>query len=143
MGGKDCKDFLEYRLTPKKLVLYLSMSLRPKARWKHYGITEAQYKLLYSIQKGRCAICDRKERIDRNLCIDHDHNTGRVRGLLCGACNINLGLIERDDDPVKRLAIIHLYLVNPPIKDCYTPKRQKPRKKKLPNPRLLLEQKID
>lgn len=57
-----------------------------------YGLTPAEYRLLYVAQKGRCWICrtargihpdDPKARGSRRLGIDHDHVTGAVRGLLC------------------------------------------------------------
>jgi len=46
-------------------------------------------------QNGRCAICERKP--DQILCIDHSHETGKVRALLCRKCNTGLGCY--DDDP--------------------------------------------
>jgi|SRR6266576_983073 len=52
-----------------------------------YGITPEQYQVLYEVQRGRCRICKcRKE-----LVVDHDHKTGRVRGLLCNGCNVGIG----------------------------------------------------
>jgi hypothetical protein len=52
-----------------------------------YGIAAAEFDALRISQDGRCAICPETER----LVVDHDHDTGRVRGLLCGACNKMLG----------------------------------------------------
>ena len=51
-----------------------------------YGITLAQYASMLKRQGGRCAICGRPPK-RRNLDVDHDHATGRVRGLLCFNCN--------------------------------------------------------
>ncbi len=52
-------------------------------------------------QDGKCAICHRKPRGMSNsrqrLVVDHDHKTGKIRGLLCGACNVGLG--HFDDSP--------------------------------------------
>ena len=57
-----------------------------------YGIcVETPYKLLRQ-QGGGCAICGEKD-FDA-LCIDHDHATGRVRGMLCGKCNFGLGFFR-------------------------------------------------
>lgn len=63
-----------------------------KARCKQYGITPEKYDELFEKQKGRCAICDGHQRIfNKSLSIDHCHQTGKVRGLLCSGCNSLLG----------------------------------------------------
>lgn len=54
-----------------------------------YGITEAQYSALYDAQGGRCAVCGCIP--NERLAVDHDHETGVVRGLLCRRCNLELG----------------------------------------------------
>lgn len=56
-----------------------------------YGITPEQYGRLLGDQHGRCAICDQECNSGRALAVDHDHDTGKVRGLLCGNCNKGLG----------------------------------------------------
>jgi len=60
-----------------------------------YGITVAEYNALFARQKGRCAICKKKP--DRRLNVDHCHRRKVVRGLLCGNCNLAIGLLN--DDP--------------------------------------------
>jgi hypothetical protein len=65
-------------------------AVRRYKRRKKYGITEAEYRELKRASKGRCAICNRKAR----LVIDHDHITGKVRGLLCDKCNGGLGCLD-------------------------------------------------
>lgn len=62
---------------------------------KKYGLTEEHYQALLAAQSGMCAIC--KNPGQRRLCIDHDHVTGQVRGLLCDHCNRALGSFN--DDP--------------------------------------------
>ena len=57
-------------------------------RCNKYGITTDQYAKMYIVQAGRCGICQIKY---DNLHIDHDHKTGKVRGLLCMKCNTGLG----------------------------------------------------
>ena len=62
-----------------------------------YGITIDEYNRLLELQGGVCAICRRPEKAKGrmvNLSIDHDHQTGKVRGLLCNFCNRSLPLIE-------------------------------------------------
>ncbi len=54
------------------------------------GISVEAYEALFETQKGACAICE-KSQTGRRLAIDHDHATGRVRGLLCNTCNTALG----------------------------------------------------
>lgn len=66
-------------------------------RKKKYGITKAQYDALLAEQNGNCYICGVHE--EYNLRVDHDHSTGKVRGLLCSACNVALGGFK--DDPVR------------------------------------------
>lgn len=62
---------------------------------RFYGLTEDQYDKMLSDQGGACAICGKgADRRSPYLCIDHDHNTGRVRGLLCNACNLGVGIYE-------------------------------------------------
>lgn len=58
---------------------------------RKYGITLAQYDDLLKRQAGCCAICHRRPRPDISLHVDHDHESGRVRGLLCFRCNNALG----------------------------------------------------
>lgn len=68
-----------------------------------YGITEDQYADALRAQNGKCAICE-KPAGSRALCVDHDHKTGAVRGLLCLHCNSMLG--QADDDPERLMAAI-------------------------------------
>ncbi len=58
-------------------------------RWK-YGITRRQHKQLYMGQDGCCALCGDSVAYHKIL-VDHDHVTGRIRGLLCRKCNSGLG----------------------------------------------------
>lgn len=71
----------------------------------HYGITKAQYDEMLLAQGGKCAICsvDPKE----TLCVDHCHDSGRVRALLCRSCNTGLGCFK-DDLSLFGLAIRYL-----------------------------------
>ena len=58
-----------------------------------YGINIEQYNDLFDAQNGRCAICGiHQSELDKKLYVDHDHNTGVVRGLLCQKCNSALGM---------------------------------------------------
>lgn len=55
-----------------------------------YGLTIDQFDEMMLNQGGMCAICDR----ERNLHIDHDHITGKVRSLLCMPCNQAIGALQ-------------------------------------------------
>jgi hypothetical protein len=57
-----------------------------------YGITQDDYNGMFDEQKGCCAICGKHQfEISRALSVDHDHNTGQIRGLLCHTCNSAIG----------------------------------------------------
>jgi hypothetical protein len=59
-----------------------------------YGITLCQYNALLKLQKNKCAICGvDSTKLRRRLDVDHDHNTGTIRGLLCNRCNQAIGLL--------------------------------------------------
>jgi hypothetical protein len=72
---------------------------------KHYAMTPAQWEDRFVAQAGRCAICGCAS--DKRLQVDHDHVTGRVRGLLCGDCNVGLGRFH-DNVSWLRSAIVYL-----------------------------------
>jgi len=63
-----------------------------------YDIRLVQYEQMVERQTGVCAICGRPPRGRRALDVDHDHVTGRVRGLLCGNCNRAVGLLDENPD---------------------------------------------
>ena len=72
---------------------------------RHYGITPEEYQVMFDKQNGLCAICGKPETTTwqsgvksgkvKLLAVDHDHVTGKVRGLLCQTCNIGLGNYEK------------------------------------------------
>lgn len=61
---------------------------------KTYGITEVDFNDMLNIQLGLCPICLEPLLELSDICIDHDHITGRVRGLLHRKCNMLVGVIE-------------------------------------------------
>ena len=74
-----------------------------------YGLTPEQFDVLLDSQNGVCAICgsDKWTGPGGLPHIDHDHVTGKVRGLLCSRCNIALGLL---DDDARKLRLAASYL---------------------------------
>lgn len=69
-----------------------------------HGITQADYDAMFQAQKGRCKICGRRPAKGKSLHIDHDHVTGRIRGLLCSSCNHALGLFAESPERLRRAA---------------------------------------
>lgn len=73
---------------------------------KRYGLSAEQYAEMVARSRGRCEICGEPPSA-KGLCVDHDHATGVVRGLLCTNCNHILGKAG-DDQQVLRAAITYL-----------------------------------
>ena len=77
-------------------------------RWGHlrerYGLTKEQYEQMYENQQGLCGICSLPFDV---LAVDHCHETGKIRGLLCKPCNSALGLLGDKQETIKR-AIAYL-----------------------------------
>lgn len=92
---KPCNEFRKYRSAIKKL----------------YGISFEDYNKLLETQNFGCAICgsdiNQNRRTSGKLFIDHCHNSGKVRGLLCSKCNHALGLFN-DDSTLLAKAIAYL-----------------------------------
>jgi hypothetical protein len=82
------------------------------SRRSRYGITSEQYADMLAVQSGVCAVCAKPPdpngiRSASRLHVDHDHQTGLVRGLLCLNCNRGIGYFA--DDP-QRLEAAAQYL---------------------------------
>jgi len=80
---------------------------RANIKSKH-GLSPSQRGALLAGQRGRCAVCllpEAKALNGRivNLAVDHDHATGKVRGLLCHRCNVSIGLLREDPQLIRRL----------------------------------------
>lgn len=76
---------------------------------KNYGITLEQYNKILKDQENKCAICGESDPNHQNgFCVDHDHKTGKIRGILCNACNRGLGYFK-DDTSVLSNAIKYLH----------------------------------
>lgn len=83
---KQKKDGLSY-----KCKACAKESLRTY-NYKKYGTTIEEYNILFELQKGCCVICGRHQsEFKRALAVDHNHTTGKPRGLLCQNCNLMIG----------------------------------------------------
>ncbi|MFJ1667386.1 endonuclease domain-containing protein [Streptomyces bottropensis] len=68
---------------------------RERHRRGEFKLIADHYERLFAAQNGECAICRIRPQEGQTLCIDHCHQSGRVRALLCGPCNIALGGFEK------------------------------------------------
>ena len=83
---------------------------RENQKLRSFGLTLEAYKDRLEYQANGCAICGNPCSTGRKLAIDHDHLTGRIRGLLCSNCNQGLGKFK-DDIGLLRRAIAYLETV--------------------------------
>lgn len=91
------------------------LTAREKASRYTYGsalrrrnVSLEQYEAMAAAQQHCCAVCNQPERANRRLSLDHDHETGRNRQLLCAKCNKAIGLF--DDSPellIEAAAYLH------------------------------------
>ena len=78
-------------------------TLSDKERHRKFGITPERYSELLGFQNGACAICKQPETATRlgkvkALAVDHCHQSGSIRGLLCADCNTGIGKLKEDVD---------------------------------------------
>jgi hypothetical protein len=77
---------------------------------KKYGLTSEDFDVYWIAGKGRCFICEKKLEMPKSgqgqgldvVAVDHDHKSGRIRGLLCNACNKGLGFFNDDIELLKK-----------------------------------------
>lgn len=103
------RDRARYAANPTK---------RRQQQLQQYGISVADYDQMLQAQDGRCAICSSEVGAKgKSLAVDHCHETGAVRGLLCARCNVGLGMFQ-DDVARMRLAIDYLTKPAKGIQPC-------------------------
>ena len=105
---KPIKEFIDRKTTRK----ICRDCIRENDRWRHlkktYGVTKEEYLEMFYNQGGACWICSKTpEENGQSLAVDHCHDTGKVRGLLCSQCNLMLGYAE---DNIGTLATAIKYL---------------------------------
>lgn len=92
---KKIKYAREYRRNNKAKTRNINLKSK-------YGITQEWYDSQKHNQNNKCAVCFQHEKdLKRILCVDHCHNTGKVRGLLCDTCNKFLGFYEKLQEKCK------------------------------------------
>ena len=87
-----------------------------KSRLKYYyGITHEEYDKMFASQDGKCAICKQfptknvRAHWGGKLCVDHCHETGKVRGLLCNDCNLAIGYAKSEENLFAMVEYIRLH----------------------------------
>ena len=97
-GFHGCRECIKVR----SRVYYLRTCDRERPVWRdrslklRYGLSSAEYGVMLEQQDGRCAICGTvnfgvRSGKPASAFVDHEHETGKIRGLLCGSCNTGLG----------------------------------------------------
>lgn len=88
----------------KNKIWYMNNYNKEKIRNAHlkskYGITIDEYNNLLKKQNYKCDICKNKYN-NKNLCVDHNHTTGKIRGLLCNKCNFIIGCSNENIEILK------------------------------------------
>jgi len=93
----------EYRKNnPEKFKEYDKIG-NQKKRQKLYGISPEQFDTLLENQGDRCIVCSTNSPGKKGWCVDHCHETGRIRGILCGKCNMGIGLFDDSTEILKKV----------------------------------------
>lgn len=104
---KTCQN--KYKSEKRKLDPEKESIRTRKRHYKNkYGITLDQYNKMFEKQKGLCAICNKSQRRystsgNIRLAVDHNHNTGKVRELLCTECNVGIGYAQDNPEILKSM----------------------------------------
>ena len=88
----------------------IASSMSDRRRQLNYGLTDLQFQTMMLVQCGTCAVCSEifeSETRGKEPCVDHDHETGRVRGLLCHSCNKGIGHLK-DSSEILMAAMAYL-----------------------------------
>ena len=93
----ECKDCVKQRSAKQP---YDAAYFRNHHLIKTYGITQDEYEQMLKNQNHSCAICGINEKYvsNKRFHVDHDHDTGEIRGLLCSKCNQAIGLLQDSSD---------------------------------------------
>lgn len=98
-----------YRANPEvkeRKKLYRKSNAKKELLRHKFGITLEQYRVMFDNQQGCCKTCHRPQsEFKRAFAVDHNHKTGKIRGLLCSNCNTTLGKCK--DNPEILLNLIN------------------------------------
>ncbi len=104
-----------YRIENKEKIKKLAQEYKPrrKALWLlRYGLTVDEYDAQVVQQGNCCAICGKQPKPGKVLVVDHDHKSGKFRGLLCMNCNSGIGNLK-DDPELILLALAYMVTHDP------------------------------
>jgi len=76
---------------------------------KRYGISADDYDFIFAQQRGVCALCERKPIENEVFSVDHEHSTGRIRGIVCQPCNVAIGFFETRIDVERMRQYLSVY----------------------------------
>lgn len=102
---KEEKQKIKKKIYNRKNKEQISKKQRERILSKKYNISSIIYDEMLKAQENKCAICNQEEtsthskkynNIIKRLAVDHNHNTGKVRKLLCARCNKILGAVNED-----------------------------------------------
>lgn len=79
-------------------------NVRAKNLRARYRLAHTKYDAMYASQDGKCAICGLEMDEGRRLAVDHDHETGEIRGIIHLRCNLALGLFKDSPDICRKAA---------------------------------------
>lgn len=118
---RDTKWMKEYRNNNRDRVLSIERLSRARARerlgekkWKErqknynlkrYGLSLDNYNKLLKEQDGLCAICQTVPEKSHHFHVDHNHDTGEIRGLLCFLCNYAMAAVDKKEDWCRKAAV--------------------------------------
>lgn len=101
----------EWERSPDQKIKQIANQRKSQLK-KLYGLTLEQYNQLFQDQNGKCAICQvHQTDVKRTFNVDHNHKTGKIRGLLCSLCNSGMGGLQ-DDIVLLEAAINYLRKTN-------------------------------
>jgi len=111
---KNNKERYNANARRREKEVYTTEKRHAKHLKKMFGITGDEYQEKLNSQSGVCAVCGKEEVVHakngkdmKRLAVDHDHNTGEIRGLLCSNCNAAIGYFKDEISIIER-AVMYL-----------------------------------